>query len=578
MKRQAMPTHVARNWLIGQPARAGVGGRSDAGSSYPTIVIEAPSSGSVAARLGQFLRSLPARNRSLRVHAFAPSLVSSALQESQPLFESGGLDDAIADGAGLVLPAAGAVVAAGSFGLALKDKWDATREASSSRAAQEEAIAVLAGCGPGAHDAAAKAALKRQCTAIGGVRDGSVRLPLYLAAHRAPLPSVSGSTPHAGAAADPAVAAVAQRRLEDELGRIDARRDRQIAAHCVDYLHHIEAANHNTRAAQSWLGSVLTCVRDVGIDVPSVGYDALSLLDSAGQGPLDLLLGAADAPSFGLGGAAGAMQVACGAFELRQARRQRRRLRELGMLVRYNGSRIASDGKRRRRIATPLARRVGALFERARRTAMAQAWRRCGLAWLRIGYGLLSIAASAAGAGMLLFFGAAMVAGTGGLALLAVSAVIGFSWVGVTGYKMVSRACGDSVRRDERQAVARALEQAAGLGLAAPLLAQCTLAQLEALPRHCPALQENRYLLSALLARRLIIDRRDRHRGKHERIETATLLQSLGMPRIWTTMLKRAPFDVVHRHIDAYLNDDMAVLALARGELAGMGTPPPQGG
>ncbi|MFX7878999.1 hypothetical protein ABTK13_22275, partial [Acinetobacter baumannii] len=82
------------------------------------------------------------------------------------------------------------------------------------------------------------------------------------------------------------------------------------------------------------------------------------------------------------------------------------------------------------------------------------------------------------------------------------------------------------------------------------------------LRRDCPALSGNRDWQAALLTRRLLIDHSaDKTAGKASRLETSALLQARGMPKLATTLLKHAGFELAYRTIFLHLQGDGVLAA-----------------
>jgi hypothetical protein len=517
--------------------------------------------------LRQFMRDLGAARPGLRLDTTGVSLMSSAVQEVEPLFEA---TDAISPDlveASQVLPAGDAVLGVVDLVGTAADKVKSWRRVCASEPGYRRAVALLARARLPAEVERRKAALKatrhwiRACLAAPTRHDGTPA-PM-LAAHRlrqdgaAHLPDTFRRALSAGNHDAAALGKAAMGVIDRELAVIERERDAILRQHGADLLEHEAVTRADRRATRRLRGSAVACVRDSGLQGLRVGYEASPLADTAWEAPLDLGLMPGDMLSFGLGAAIGVAHVACGIGELEQARRRRGALREIGQAVGANLRRLAADPARGKRLQSPATREALRWFADGQRRWRQRAGELVRWAIGHIAYGVGTVLLSGAGMAMVAILGTAVLATPVGAALVVIGGVLGGAWFLFTLIKIGMRFMRgrDDARESER--LADAVRRGAARGLCADTLAQCSLAQLESLRHDCPALSGNRYWQAAVLTRRLLIDdAAGKAAGKASRLETSALLQALGMSKLSTTLLKHAGFELAYRTIFLYLHGE----------------------
>lgn len=516
--------------------------------------------------LRQFMRDLRTGQQSLGLDTTGVSLLSSAVQEVEPLFEA---TDAISPDlveASEVLPAGDAVLGVVDLIGTAADKVKTWRRVSASEPGYRRAVALLAQSRLPAEVERRKAALKatrhwiRACLATPARHDGTPAPTL--AAHRrqqdgaANLPDTFRRALTAGNPDAAALGKSAMGVIDRELAVIDRQRDAILRQHGPELLEHDAVTRDDRRATRRLRSSATACARDSALQGLRVGYEASPLADSVWEAPLDLGLIPGDVFSFGLGAAIGLAHVGCGIGELAEARRRSATVGEIGEAVDDNLGRLFADPARGKRLQSPAASEALRWFADGQRRWRQRAGELARWAIGRIAYGVGTVLLSGAGLATMLILGTAM-ATTAGPVLVLIGGMLGGAWFLFTLIKIAMRLSRSGADTREREWLADAVRRGATRGLCADTLSQCTLAQLESLRRDCPALSGNRYWQAALLTRRLLIDdAADKTAGKASRLETSALLQALGMPKLSTTLLKHAGFELAYRTIFRYLHGD----------------------
>ncbi|MEZ7783566.1 hypothetical protein [Cupriavidus gilardii] len=530
--------------------------------------------------LRQFLRDLRPGRQSLRLNTTGVSLMSSAVQEVEPLLES---TDAISPNlveASEVLPAGDAVLGVVDLVGTAAGKFAAWRRVAASEPRYRRAVAVLAHSRLPAEVERRKAALKatrhwiRACLATARAnpdRPEGAPAPA-IAAHRLrqhATPLLHDTFHHALTAGNAGACALGQAAMgviDRELAAIDRERDAIIRQHCADVLDYQGASRDDRRATQRLRGSAIACLRDSGLQGLRVGYEASPLAESAWQAPLDLGMIPAEMLSFGFGAAIGLAHVGCGIGELAEARHRMATLQQIRRAVGDNLSRMSADPARRKRLQSPAATKALRWFADGQRRWRQRAVELARWAVGRIAYGVGTVLLSSAGIATMLTLGTVALASTAGTLLVAGGVVLGGAWFLFTLIKIARRFGQSRADSRENKLLARAVRRGAARGLCAETLSQCSLAQLESLPREFPALPANRYWQAAVLTRRLLIeDAADKIAGKAARLETSAVLQALGMSKLSTTLLKHAGFELAYRTIFLYLHGDGAQSAWSEG-------------
>jgi len=517
--------------------------------------------------LRQFMRELRAGRQPLRLDTTSVSLMSSAVQEVEPLFEA---SDAISPDlveASQVLPAGDAVLGVVDLVGTAADKVKSWRRVCASEPGYRRAVALLAQSRLPAEAERRKAALKatrqwiRACLAAPPRHDGTPAPAL--AAHRlrqdgaAHLPDTFRRALSAGNHDAAALGKAAMSVIDRELAVIDGKRDAILRQHGADLLEHDAVARADRGAARRLRGSAVACVRDSGLQGLRVGYEASPLADSAWDAPLDIGLIPGDALSFGLGAAIGLAHVGCGLGELAEARRRSGALREVGQAVDDNLRRLSADPARGKRLQSSGSREALRWFADGQRRWRQRAGELARWAIGRIAYGVGTVLLSGAGMAIVSILGTAVLPTPVGAALVAVGGVLGGAWFLFTLLRIGMRLMRGRADTREGERLADAVRRGAARGLCADTLSQCSLAQLESLRRNFPALSGNRHWQAAVLARRLLIDdAAGKTAGKASRLETSALLQALGMPKLSTTLLKHAGFELTYRTIFLYLHGE----------------------
>ncbi|KAA0182290.1 hypothetical protein FX016_05385 [Cupriavidus gilardii] len=547
-----------------------------------------------AGLLRQFMRDLRAARPTLTLHldTTGVSLMSSAVQEVEPLFEA---TDAISPDlveASQLLPAGDAVLGVVDLAGTAADKVKTWRRVCASEPGYRLAVASLARARLPEEIERRKAALKttrhwiRACLATPARHDGAPA-PI-LAAHRlrqdgaAHIPDTFRQALTAGNRDAAALGKAALGVIERELAAIDRERDAILRQHAADLLEHDAATRADRSATRRLCGSAVACLRDSGLQGLRVGYEASPLADSAWDAPLDLGLIPGDVFSFGLGAAIGLAHVGCGIGELAEARRRRGALREIGQAVGDNLRRLPAVPARSKRLQSPATSEALRWFADGQRRWRQRAGELTRWSVGRIAYGVGTVLLSGAGMAMVSILGTAVLATPVGAALVAIGGVLGGAWFLFTLIRIAMRFMRGRADTRERERLADAVRRGAARGLCADRLSQCSVAQLESLRRDCPALSGNRYWQAAMLTRRLLIDdaadkpagksagksadkTADKTAGKASRLETSALLQALGMPKLSTTLLKHAGFELAYRTIFLYLHGDGAQAAWREG-------------
>jgi hypothetical protein len=262
--------------------------------------------------------------------------------------------------------------------------------------------------------------------------------------------------------------------------------------------------------------------------------------------------------------ALGASQIATGLVGLWRAVRDWRR--QDRAITTFSASRLrlqaTADGQlsrrersHQRRIDTPLGKATLRTYEDTRRGLAAGARRAAIWSALRIGYGAGSVSIGIAS--MLVLAGA-----SGGAALPVLAAALGTAWLAFAVYKLIVRKRAKARERQEAAAFDQAMHDIARESGFACTLVDCPLDRLASLapPHGESALGTNKYYRAALLARYLHIDdeaaKNDDHAMKTLRGQASAALQTMGVPRKLTQMLKRSSVQSTYSWILSYLSED----------------------
>ncbi len=522
--------------------------------------------------LRQFLRALRAGRPTFLLDTAGIYLMSSAVQEVEPLFEAA---DAISPElveASDVLPAGDALLGVVELVGTAVDKVKTWRRVCASEPGYRRASALLAQSRLPEEVERRKAALKatrhwiRACLATPARHDGTPAPTL--ATHRlrydgiAHLPDTFCRALTAGNRDAAALGEATIRVIDRELGSIDQQRDAILRQRGADVLGHDAVAQDDRRATRRLRNSAIACMRDSSLQALRVAYETSPIADSGWDAPLDLGLIPGGVLSFGFSAAIGLAHTGCGIGELAEARRRSATLRQVDQAVRDNLCRLSADPARGKRLQSPATREALRWFADGQRRWRERAGELARWAIGRIAYGLATALLSGAGMASMLIMGTAALATPVAPVLVAVGGVLGVAWFLFSLIRIALRVIRSRADTRESERLEDAVRRAAARGLCADTLSQCSLAQLESLRRDGGALSSNRYWQAAVLARRLLMDdAADKTAGKAARLETSALLQALGMSKLSTTLLKHAGFALAHRTILLYLHGDGAQTA-----------------
>lgn len=528
----------------------------------------------------QFIRDLRVGRPTLRLDTTGISLMSSAVQEAEPLFEAADAMSPDLVQASDVLPAGDAVLGVVDLVRTAAGKVRTAQQLRASEPGYRRAVAALARTRLPEHVERRKTALKAArhwisaCLPTPARHDGTPAPAL--AAHRLPrhgaayLPDTFRQALTAGNGDAVALGQAAMDVIDRELALIDGQRDAMLRQHGADLLGHDAVTRNDRRATRRLRGSAIACLRDSSLQALRVGYETSPIPASGWEAPLDLGLIPGDMLSLGLGAAIGLAQVGCGIGELAEARRHDATLRKVDAAIRDNLRRLSADPVRRRRLQSPAATEALHWFARGQRRWRERARGLARRAAVRIAYGVGTVLLSGAGMATMVVAGTAALATPAAPLLVALGGVLGGAWFLFTLIRIAMRFARRRADMWERERLAHAIRSGAARGLCADTLAQCSLAQLEALRHESQALSGNRHWQAAVLARRLLIDdpagntagnSAGKIAGKAARLEASALLQALGMSRMSTTLLKHAGFELAYRTIFHHLHGDGAQAA-----------------
>lgn len=520
----------------------------------------------------QFIRDLRVGRPTLRLDTTGISLMSSAVQEAEPLFEAA---DAISPDlvqASDVLPAGDAVLGVVDLVRTAAGKIRTAQQLRASEPGYRRAVAALARTRLPEHVERRKTALKAArhwisaCLATPARHDGTPAPAL--AAHRLPrhgaayLPDTFRQALTTGNGDAAALGKAAMGVIDRELAVIDGQRDAMLRQHGAELLGHDAVARNDRRATRRLRGSAIACLRDSSLQALRAGYETSPIAVSGWDAPLDLGLVPGGMLSLGLGAAIGLAHVGCGIGELAEARRHEATLREVNEAIRDNLRRLSADPARRRRLQSPAATEGLHWFAGGQRRWRERARALGRWATVRIAYGVGTVLMSGAGMATMVLAGTAALATPAAPLLVAVGGVLGGAWFLFTLIRIAMRFARSRADTREREQLAHAVLSGAARGLCADTLSQCSLAQLESLRHESAALSGNRHWQAAMLTRRLLIDDpADKNAGKSARLEASALLQALGMSKMSTTLLKHAGFELAYRTIFHHLHGDGAQTA-----------------
>lgn len=329
------------------------------------------------------------------------------------------------------------------------------------------------------------------------------------------------------------------------------------SAHCDGYLAHVGAEHKQRKSMIGVWSNIIACLRDFGVQGTRVAVEVLRKV-----GVLVLPELAGHLLGFIASGVMGLFHTGAAIFDWRRANRDRELADEVLRQTHLNKTACHADEKRRFRLRAPFAATVIERFQtnidRAGQNAKEQRlW-----AIARLVYGLLSTGLGTAAVVGGVVFGIAVVTGTGGAIFAAIGIAAGVAWLGFAVFKTVKRILAERAERKQIQAAIETDKKIQGKGG----MKNCTFERLSKAAARHGALQQNSYFHAAMLAKALLIE--SEHQGqatKKDRLDASTTLQTIGMTKEMTSLLKRGSFEQAHETIYTYLHGDASQHAIAAG-------------